>query len=196
MQKNIRRPKPRKMRKTPSPAKKLHSKIEEKTGLKKPLSNEQNWKTQYEDLNKKYHFLMAEYANYKKNCLKDMENLRKYEGLEIVQQLLSRIIDPFDRALEQKLTTQNRDAFKKGMLMIYENLKNLLMEKGIKEIECKGQPFDPAFHLALDSVHNEEVPPEHILYVIKKGYVFNDKLIRPAEVIVAKEPLKTKETRE
>ena len=70
--------------------------------------------------------------------------------------------------------------------MIYENLKNLLKEIGVKEILCKGQPFDPAVHCALDSVPSTEIPPEHILHVIKKAYFFHDKLIRPAEVIVSK----------
>ena len=72
--------------------------------------------------------------------------------------------------------------------MIYEKFKNLLKEIGIKELICEGQAFDPAVHYALDSTSSEDVPPEHIIKVLKKAYFFHDKLIRPAEVIVSKRP--------
>ncbi len=168
--------------------KKSSTKAETKETPQKPFSSpaEQKWKEQYEVLNKKYHFLMADYANYKKNCLKEMNNLRKYGGEHLIKQILSSVMDNFDRALEKKPNTQNIDDFQKGIVMIYENLKNLLQENGIKEMECQGKPFDPVFHYALDSAPSEEIPPEHILQVIKKAYFFHDKLIRPAEVIVAR----------
>lgn len=167
--------------------KEIHKTEEEKdtpTPLKK--NSEEILKEQYKALNKKYQFLMAEYANYKKNSLKDLENFRKYEAQHFIQHLLSEVIDHFDRAMEQEINTQNAQDFKKGISMIYTNLKKLLEKKGVKEIDCKGKAFDPAFHCALDSAPSEQVPPEHILHVIKKAYLFHDKLIRPAEVIVAR----------
>ena len=142
-------------------------------------------KEQYEALNNKYQFLMAEYANYKKNNIKKLESIRKYEGQHLIHKLLTSVIDDFERAIEQDLTEQNMLDFKKGILMIYNKLKHILKEMGVKEIDCKGAPFDPAIHCALDSVANEDIPPEHIVYVIKKAYFFHDKLIRPAEVIVS-----------
>lgn len=190
---NRNRPKPRKIQKkkisnlSPSP----HNKVEE--GAQNPpaegnskTQSEKTWQAQYEALNNKYQFLLAEYANYKKNNLKQMENLRKYEGQHLIQQLLTKVIDSFERALEQELNQQNIPEFKKGIYMIYENLKSLLKETGVKEVPCKGQPFDPAMHCALDSAPSTEIPPEHVLYVIKKPYFLHDKLIRPAEVIVSK----------
>lgn len=175
--------------KSPNPL----AETEKTVAQQKPLSDPagQNWQEQYETLNKKYQFLMADYANYKKNCLKEIGNLRKYGGEHLIKQLLSLVMDNFDRALEKELNTQNIDDFKKGVSMIYANLKTLLKENGVKEIECQGQLFDPVFHYALDSAPSEEVPPEHILQVIKKAYLFHDKLIRPAEVIVAKNIQKT-----
>ena len=162
---------------------------------KSPASHErENWQEKYRALDNKYQFLMAEYSNYKKNNLKTMENLRKYEGQRLIQQIITKVVDDFDRALEQNVTEQNLDEFKKGILMIYENLKSILKERGITEINSTGVPFDPAIHSAMDSLPTEEMPPEHIVHIIKKAYCLHDKLIRPAEVIVsrAKTPLSSK----
>ena len=195
----LNRPKPRKMQKQKSSTAPPHLKAQGPSSssevTKQDINskqkeatnqNEQNWQAQYETLNSKYQFLLAEYANYKKNNLKQMENLRKYEGQHLIQQLLTKVIDNFELALKQEINQQNIIEFKKGISMIYENLKNLLKEIGVKEIICKGQPFDPAVHCALDSAPSEEIPPEHIVHVIKKAYFFHDKLLRPAEVIVSK----------
>ena len=152
---------------------------------KEPPQNKDNWQAQHETLNEKYQFLMAEYANYKKNNMKVIENFRRYEGQNLIQTLLVKIMDNFDRAMEQELTEKNIADFKKGIFMIYENFKNILKEVGVKEIICEGQPFDPTIHCALDIVPNENMPPEHIVHVIKKAYFFHDRLIRPAEVIVS-----------
>jgi len=197
MQKKSSRPKPVKMQ-----IKKTHSKLTSRApsagGVEKHPTQkaswreketgqaEQNWQAQYETLNKKYQFLMAEYANYKKNNMKQLADLRKYEGQHLVQRLLTHIMDNFDRALEQELNERNIDEFRKGISMIYENLKSLLQEIGVKEVNCKGELFNPSLHNALDSVQSTEVPPEHVLHVIKKAYFFHDKLLRPAEVIVAR----------
>ncbi len=193
---NTNRPKPRKIQKkkvsnisssTPNTVKEDTQSLSTEHNLKDTKTQKENtWEAQYESLNNKYQFLLAEYANYKKNSLKQMENLRKYEGQHLIQQLLTKVIDSFERALEQELNQQNIPEFKKGIYMIYENLKNLLKETGVKEVPCKGQPFDPSVHCALDSAPSTEVPPEHVLYVIKKPYFLHDKLIRPAEVIVSK----------
>ncbi|MDE0518971.1 MAG: nucleotide exchange factor GrpE [Bdellovibrionales bacterium] len=163
----------------PDPA--LPPKKEPKLG-----QEEQKRKVEYEALNTKYHFLMAEYANYKKNNIKKLESLRKYEGQHLIQKILTAVIDDFDRAIEQELTEQNLLDFKKGITMIYNKLKQLLKEVGVKEVDCTGSSFDPAIHCAVDSVTSQEVPPEHIVHVIKKAYFFHDKLIRPAEVIVSR----------
>ncbi|MDE0119433.1 MAG: nucleotide exchange factor GrpE [Bdellovibrionales bacterium] len=209
--KNIRRAQPRKLNKKKAP---LSIQTEgqntsgESLSLQEPTQNpdllikkehelnqaEQKRKEEYAALNTKYHFLMAEYANYKKNNIKKLESIRKYEGQHLIYKILTSVIDDFDRAVEQELTEKNLLDFKKGITMIYNKLKQLLKEVGVKEIDCTGALFDPAIHCAVDSVVSKEVPPEHIIHVIKKAYFFHDKLIRPAEVIVSqKSPIKTLE---
>jgi len=148
---------------------------------------QQNLQQQYEALNKKYQFLIAEYSNYKKQQLKQTENFRKYEGQQFIQTLITNVIDSFDLAIKQDLTDQNINEFKKGISMIYESLKKTMENIGVTAKGSKGDLFDPSLHCALGSAPSEKVPPGHVLQVIKKAYLFHDRLIRPAEVIVSEQ---------
>ena len=181
------KPRPKKIKKTTVFSPPPWSETEAASSEEQSESTE-NWKKEYEKLNKKYQFLMAEYANYKKHSMKQLADLRKYEGQFLIQKLINSVVDDFDRALEQDLTENNIEEFRKGILMIYEKFQNLLKEIGVKELVCEGQAFDPAIHYALDSAPSEDIPPEHIIKVLKKAYSFHDKLIRPAEVIVSQRP--------
>lgn len=188
MQKKPRpKPRPKNIKKKEMPSTPPWSKAEASSSERQNESSE-NWKEEYEKLNKKYHFLMAEYANYKKHNMKQLTDLRKYEGQLLIQKLIHSVVDDFDRAVTQNLTESNIEEFRKGILMIYEKFQNLLKEIGVKEVACEGKAFDPAIHHALDSTPSEEIPPEHIIKVLKKAYSFHDKLIRPAEVIVSQRP--------
>ena len=199
------RPLPRKMQKKPAVADHPQKDVQKKSlsssvvaqqgqgaGSQPQSSSADEWKTKYEEVNRKYQFLMAEYANYKKQNFKQMENLRKYEGQGLIRDLLDKVVDNFELALKQNLTEQNSADFKKGVQMIYTQLKAFLQEAGVKEAVQIGEPFNPAFHNALDSQPAENIPPDHILHIIKKAYLFHDKLIRPAEVIVSRKSTKEK----
>lgn len=148
----------------------------------------QKQQEKYDNLNKKYLLLMAEYANYQKNRSKQIEELRKYEGKNLIQSLLDTVIDNFDLALKQEITDQNKAQFKEGIRIIYKSFKNILTQAGITELDCKGQVFDPNVHSALDSISETDVPANHIVHIVKKAYLFKGKLIRPAAVIVSTKP--------
>lgn len=142
----------------------------------------------YEELNKKYQLLLAEYANYQKHSFKQTQELRKYEGQNLIHTLIEKVIDNFDYALDQKITEQNKEQFQKGIMMIYTNFKNVLKEEGVIAVPCKDQPFDPTLHSALDFTTDTNLPPDHVVRVVKKAYRFKDKLLRHAAVIVSKKP--------
>ncbi len=141
---------------------------------------------QYKALENKHQFLMAEYANYKKNNMKLIENIRKYEGRELIRKITSQVMDDFEKALNQE--PRDISNFKKGILMIYGNLQQILSEAGVKSKGEQGDLFDPAVHSALDSVPHEKIPAEHIIHIVRKAYFLHDKLLRPAEVIVSRGP--------
>jgi molecular chaperone GrpE len=72
--------------------------------------------------------------------------------------------------------------------MIQQQLKSLLIEAGLQEIDAAGKPFDPNWHEAVSEQETAEVPEGRVLQQLRKGYKLRDRLIRPATVIVAKKP--------
>jgi molecular chaperone GrpE len=75
-----------------------------------------------------------------------------------------------------------------GIAMIQQQLKSILAETGLEEINAHGKPFDPMLHEAVSQMESNDVPEGHVLQQIRKGYKLRDRLLRPAAVIVAKKP--------
>jgi len=75
-----------------------------------------------------------------------------------------------------------------GVAMIQEQLKTVLADTGVEEIDAAGKPFDPNLHEAISQQESAEVPEGVVLQQLRKGYKFKDRLLRPATVIVAKKP--------
>lgn len=133
--------------------------------------------------NDKYLRLSAEFDNYRKRTLKEKYDLIKTAGEDIIIDLLP-IIDDFDRAM-QAIADNDADnqAFKEGIVLIYEKMLRTLKGKGLTEIECKDQPFDTELH---EAVSKFPMPDKKgiVIDVAQKGYKLNDKVIRYAKVIV------------
>jgi molecular chaperone GrpE len=72
--------------------------------------------------------------------------------------------------------------------MILQQLKNVLAESGVEEIDATGKPFDPALHEAVSQQETPEIPEGHVIQQLRKGYKLRERLLRPASVIVAKAP--------
>ena len=139
----------------------------------------------YTKLKEQYDFLIAEYANYKRQSLKQQEQTKKYEGEFFIKNLINTVMDDFDRAMNIESKEQTTEVFKSGVAMIHKKLTDLLHSFQVKKSPCKGKPFDPSIHSAISSIKDNNAPPEHIVEVIKDAYYFHDKLLRPAEVIVS-----------
>lgn len=134
-----------------------------------------------------YLYLRAEFDNYRKNAIKERSQLIKFGAEPLIRELLD-VVDNFDRALEMDVNTSNVESFKQGMEMTASELKGLLQKFGVKEDDPTGQPFDPNMHEALSSEPTDKVESGHVFNVFKKAYQLHDKLIRPAQVTVAREP--------
>ena len=149
---------------------------------------------QLKSLQDKYQYLLAEYANYKKQTAKEIAVLKKYEGRFFIENLLNSVMDDFDQAMKwQPAALKKEEAdFKTGMQMIYNRLQKVLQEAGVKALKGEGEPFDSAFYSAVGSAPSPRIPADHILNVLKKAYFLHDKLIRPGVVMTAAPPaLKT-----
>ncbi len=119
--------------------------------------------------------------------------------LPLLQKLLP-VLDNFEMALTAAQTaTSGRHtgtapensklaALQSGVMMIQQQLKSILAETGLEEIDATGKPFDPNFHEAISERESAEVPEGHVLQQVRKGYKMKERLLRPATVIVAKKP--------
>lgn len=134
-------------------------------------------------------YLRAEFENYKRNVIKERSDLVKYGSERVIVDVLG-VLDNFERALEAKVSPENLANFVKGIEMTHQELKNALTKNGVSEVPAQGLPFDPMVHEALSSEETDTVKSGHISRVFKKPYKLHDKVIRPAQVIVAKEPVK------
>ncbi len=133
--------------------------------------------------------LQADFDNYKKRLEKDKIEFIKFANEDIIAEIL-KIIDDFERAVEAGKIKHDFDALYKGIEMIHKDLKEFLKEKGLKEIEAMGRPFNPHEHEAMMQEETDKHPEDHVVEEFQKGYTLNGRVIRPAKVKVAKKPEK------
>ncbi|MDE1851425.1 MAG: nucleotide exchange factor GrpE [Candidatus Micrarchaeota archaeon] len=133
--------------------------------------------------------LAAEFDNYKKRVAKESESARSIGKAEAIAKLLP-TLDEFELAMESMKGDENS----KGIALIFSNFMDALKSLGLKEIESNGR-FDPYRHeimLAKESEKSEGT----IIEVIRKGYMLNEIMLRPASVIVSKDAAKEKEEKQ
>ncbi len=132
-------------------------------------------------------YLRAEFENYKRHAIKERSDLTKYGAERFVRDFLE-IMDNFERALSVDVNPENFKTIIQGVQMTASEIKSTLQRHGVTEVTTEGVPFDPSVHEALSSEASNDVAPGHVLRVFKKAYKMHDKLIRPAQVVVAKKP--------
>ena len=147
----------------------------------------QKLQEQAEKYKNEFLYMRAEFENYKRNAIKERSELAKYGAERLIRDFLD-VQDNFERALEMKVGPENYQAFLQGVQMTAKDLKAMLTKHGVQEVKTEGLPFDPNSQEALSSEPSTEVPPGNVLRVFKKAYKLHDKILRPAQVIVAKKP--------
>lgn len=148
--------------------------------------NVTDWETKYNELNDSYLRLNAEFDNYRKRTLKEKADLLKSGSERVIIDILS-VVDDFERALENVSKTEDVDAIKEGIDLIYNKFVGFLNKHGVKEIETIGHPFDTDKHEAITTVPAQsEEDKDKIVDSVQKGYALNEKVIRYPKVIVAK----------
>ncbi|MFZ5947857.1 MAG: nucleotide exchange factor GrpE [Stygiobacter sp.] len=130
---------------------------------------------------------VAEFENYKRRNENEQINLIKYAAEPFIKSILS-VYDDFERSLKHIDDDNNFEATKKGLQLVFDNFNKILESHGVKKIDAKGQPFDVHLHEALMQQPVDGVEPHTVLEVIEPGYMFKDKVIRHAKVIVSAEP--------
>ena len=134
-----------------------------------------------EALNAKYLRLMADFQNFKRRTEKEKNDIYAFANEKIVSELLN-VIDNFERALA---ASAEGDSFAEGMKLIFKQLQGVLEKYGVAEIEALGQDFDPNFHNAVMMEDSTEYESGKVTEVMQKGYMLNNKVVRPSMVKVA-----------
>ena len=134
----------------------------------------------------KYLRAVAELDNVRKRAQREVENARRF-GVERLAGAMLPVRDSIEAALA---AAANVDV---GTLLEGERATLRLLDQalegaGVREIDPQGQPFDPAKHEAMTTQPSAELPPDSVAMVVQKGYELNDRLLRPARVIVATSP--------
>jgi molecular chaperone GrpE len=134
----------------------------------------------------------ADLDNFKKRAAREKQDAIKYAN-EALMTSLATVLDNFDMALAaaDSASADGMQAFKTGVAMIHQQLKNALLEAGLEEVDAAGLNFDPNWHEAVAQKETSEVPEGQVVQQIRKGYKLRDRLLRPASVVVAKNPPRT-----
>ncbi len=126
----------------------------------------------------------AEFENYQKRMQREREQERKYAFGPWALELLP-ILDNLDRATKAAKQAGEAGPLVQGVAMVQTQFLDLLKKHGITPIEAAGKPFDPNVHQAVMQNPAEDVPPNTILQVIEQGFMNQDRVLRPAKVIVS-----------
>ena len=131
----------------------------------------------------------ADLENFKKRAARERTEAVQFANAALLQKLLP-ILDNFEmaQAAAQNSEDENIISLYAGISMIRQQLKSVLLETGLEEIDATGKLFDPALHEAVSQQETSEIPEGHVVQQIRKGYKLRDRLLRPAAVIVAKKP--------
>jgi len=131
----------------------------------------------------------ADFDNFKKRAVREKQDAIRFANESLLQKLIP-VLDNFDMA---QSATQNAggdavQSLQTGINMIYQQLKNVLIESGLEEVDASGQQFDPNLHEAVSQREAADVPEGQVVQQLRKGYKLRERLLRPASVVVAKKP--------
>lgn len=145
------------------------------------VTNESSDDEKYQDLMDKFMRLQADFANYKRRTEAQKTEYVELGVKKIVNDLLP-VLDNFERALD---SVGEKDSTYDGILMIKDQLTDVLKKEGIVEMKALGEEFDPTYHHAVLTEDSDEYDSGYVIEVLQKGYLINDKTLRPAMVKVS-----------
>ena len=131
--------------------------------------------------------LMAEAQNASKRAARERDEAVRFAEFGFARELLV-VIDDCERTLESAKDKPGAQALAEGVRIIYEHFVKVLAQRGIKQIEAVGKPFDPAVHEALLQQPSKEQAAGTVMQELARGYTMYERTLRPARVIVSTGP--------
>lgn len=135
-------------------------------------------------VNDKYLRLYSEFDNYRKRTNKEKLDLIATASAGVLKDMLT-VLDDFERAIANNESVEDIQVIREGFQLIHHKLKSGLEAKGLKQMQAKGETFDPEIHEAIANVPapSEELKGK-VIEDVERGYYLNDKVIRYAKVVV------------
>lgn len=148
------------------------------------LTEEEKLKAEVAEWQNKHLRLYAEFDNFKRRTSKERLELLQIAGKDVIVDMLP-VLDDFERAQKSMETATDIEAVKEGVKLVHHKLKNILSNKGLKEMDAKGKVFNADVH---EGITNIPAPTDDlkgkVIDELEKGYYLNDKVIRFAKVII------------
>ena len=161
----------------------LEEELKELPSLKDKLSETEKKLAEAQEQRK---YDLAEAENYRKRVLRERSELLRYSGEKVLKDLLD-VVDNFERALEHA-ESASKESLLEGLVMIKNGLMKVLEKNEVKVMACLDEKFDPNVHEALTMCPAPGKEDGTVLAVSQQGYLFKDHLLRPAKVVVVKNP--------
>lgn len=127
----------------------------------------------------------AEIENQRKRLQRDLDQARKFANEKLLAELLP-VVDNLERALGAD--KGETGALRAGLDLTLKELLRVVSGHGVVVVDPAGKPFDPELHQAMSMVESSEHKPNTVVAVLQKGYMLNERLLRPALVNVAQAP--------
>ena len=159
-------------------------KAEEKAGQDNVADDLAALQQKYDELNDTHLRLRAEFDNYRKRTMREKADLIKMGGEGALKNLLP-VIDDFERALQNIRATEEMEAIREGVDLIYTKFINYLGQQGVKAIEAVGKPFDTEEFEAIATIPAPQPDMKgKVIDCVQTGYILYDKVLRHARVVV------------
>ena len=127
----------------------------------------------------------ADFENYKKRAAREKEDWTKFANEDLVRAILP-FIDNLERAVNHAQKIADTGVLVEGVRLTLQQLLQSLNKFGLSSFDSVGKPFDPAMHVAMLVVETDKHEPNQVVEEFQKGYLLNDRLLRPATVSVSK----------
>lgn len=127
----------------------------------------------------------ADFENYKKRATKEKEEWTKFANEDLLRAILP-FVDNLERAINHAQKVVDTGVLIEGVRLTIQQLQQALNKFGLSSFESVGKPFDPAMHEAMLVVETDKHEPNQVVEEFQRGYLLNDRLLRPATVSVSK----------
>lgn len=154
-----------------------------------PVEEAQRLEEQLARTNDRLLRLQADFENYRRRAAREHQEAMQFGPQNVVKDLLS-VVDNLERAVDHARRSEGGDlqGLLQGVELVQRELLSVLEKHHVTEIDALGKPFNPAYHEAMAQVTDDSVPANTVIEVLQKGYQLRDRLLRPAQVVVTREP--------